>query len=84
MDYDKEEAVAIKPKDQTQRRENKKLQKQQYPPLQQVPEEPELPMDQANKEDVERIGERNNISQVKNTTHQLRQSRRLPRALENT
>ena len=66
-DHDKE-AVVIKPKDKRQRRPNKKWQEQQYHPSQQVPEELELPMDQANEDNVEKIGESNNISQVESTS----------------
>ena len=79
-DHNKEEDVEIKPKIKRQKRENKKSQEQQYHPPQQVPEELELPMEQVNEADVENIEESNNVSQVENTTNQLRRSRRLPRA----
>ena len=38
-------------------------------------------MEPAKEEDVETIGEGNNIPNMENTTDQLRRSRRLPRAL---
>ena len=53
--------------------------KQQYHLPKQVPEELELPMDQAKEEDVVIEETSNNTLNSENTTDQLRISRRIPR-----